>query len=133
MPHDGVRVSTIIDVESVTIRAGIIGCDGQYRVDWCVPINRGVVGVHGVPQTTTWKEELPWHVGDWVQARASRPFRSLVLSTGEWERAATFVLRSPIIKGHHLLRLSTIMLNTGEKCGAGKEKSGIGDNSDQPR
>jgi hypothetical protein len=44
-----VRVSKIIDVESVTIRDGIIGCDEPVRVDWGVPIGREVVEVYGVP------------------------------------------------------------------------------------
>lgn len=71
VPHDGVRVSRIIDVESVMIRHGIIGCDGLYRVDGTVPIGKEVVEVYGVPQTTPWKEELPWHVSDWLQGHQS--------------------------------------------------------------
>ena len=58
-PIDGltVRVSKIIDVESVAKIDGIIGCDRPSRVDWGVPIGREVVEVYGAPQTTTWKEK----------------------------------------------------------------------------
>ena len=96
----------------------------------------GVVGVHGfmgfLKRLLGKKNCLGTLLIGWKHKRPDRSVPSFSLR-GNGNAPQLSYSEAQSSKGIILLRLSTIMLNTGEKCGAGKAQSGIGDNSDQPR